>query len=163
MLDIKLIRERPDWVKDEIAKLNSDAPIDQIVELDERRRALLSQVEELKAERNRVSKSMGPLRGKIKKASGDEKATLEAEFDAVREEMGEVGNRIKTLDDQVREIDEALDEAILLVPNLPDPSVPVGPDEEHNVVVRQEGNLPKFDFEPLPHWDLGPMLGILDF
>ncbi|MBN1583246.1 MAG: serine--tRNA ligase [Anaerolineae bacterium] len=163
MLDIRLIRENPEWVKSEIAKLNGEAPIDQIVELDERRRALLSEVEDLKAERNRVSKSIGLLRGKLKKAQGAEKAQLEAEFEAVRKRMGEVGDRIKDLDGEVRGIDEALNEAVLLVPNLPDPSVPVGPDETHNVVVRQEGDLPEFDFEPLPHWDLGPMLGILDF
>jgi seryl-tRNA synthetase len=163
MLDIRLIRENPDWVKGEIAKLNSEAPIDLIVDLDERRRTLLSQVEELKAERNRVNKTMGPLRGKLKKASGDDKTRLEAEFEAVRTEMGEVGNRIKELDDEVHEIDEALNDAVLLVPNLPDPSVPVGPDEGHNVIIRQEGDLPEFGFEPLPHWDLGPMLGMIDF
>ncbi|MBN1937920.1 MAG: serine--tRNA ligase [Anaerolineae bacterium] len=163
MLDIKLIREDPAWVKAEIAKLNADAPIDDIVRLDEQRRALLTETEDLKAERNRVSKSMGSLQGQIKKASGDEKARLEGEFERVRVQMSEVGERIKALDEQVREIDEALDDALLRVPNLPDPSVPVGPDESHNVIVRQEGGLPRFDFEPLPHWDLGPMLGILDF
>jgi seryl-tRNA synthetase len=163
MLDIRLIREGPDWVKSEIAKLNLEAPIDQIVELDARRRAVLSEVEELKAERNRVSKSMGPLRGRMKKASDDEKTRLEAEFEAMRKQMSKVGNRIKGLDNEVREIDDALNKAVLLVPNLPDPSVPVGPDEDHNVVVRQEGQVPELDFEPLAHWDLGPMLGILDF
>ena len=80
MIDIKLIRDQTAWVKSEIAKLYVEAPIDEIVELDERRRATLSQVEQLKAERNRVSKSMGPLQGRIKKAQGEEKARLEAEF-----------------------------------------------------------------------------------
>ena len=163
MIDIKLIRERADWVKAEIAKLYIDAPIDEIVSLDQQRRQILSEVEELKAERNRVSKSMGPLRGRIKKAEGAKRAELEAEFGRTRQQMGEVGERISELDAQVREADEQLDRAMLLVPNLPDPSVPVGKDESENVVIRQEGTLPELDFEPLAHWDLGPMLGIVDF
>ena len=163
MIDIRLIREKPDWVKGEIHKLYLEAPIDEIVELDRRRREVLTEVEELKAERNQVSKSMGPLRGRIKKAEGKEKAQLEAEFERTRQQMGEVGDRIQALDEQTREIDAKLNEALLNVPNLPDPSVPVGADESENVVIRQEGELPRFDFEPLPHWDLGPMLGIMDF
>ncbi len=163
MLDIKLIREQPDWVKGEIVKLYTDAPIDRIIELDQQRRALLNESEELKAERNKVSKSMGPLRGKMNKAGGDNRTRLEAEFAAVRQKMSAVGERIKALDAQVREIDAALEDAMLRVPNLPDPSVPVGVDESENVVIRQEGDLPRFDFEPLPHWDLGPMLEVIDF
>jgi seryl-tRNA synthetase len=163
MIDIKLIRERPDWVKAEIAKLYIEAPIDQIVALDRQRRETLTQVEELKAERNRVSKAMGPLRGRIKKAQGEERTRLESEFERTRQRMGEVGEQIGTLDDALREIDARLEAAMLQVPNLPDPSVPVGVDESENVLVRQEGTLPEFDFEPLPHWDLGPMLDIIDF
>ncbi len=163
MLDIRLIREDPAWVKAEIAKLNADAPIDEIVRLDEQRRTLLTETEDLKAERNRASKAMGSLQGQIKKAVGDPKARLETEFAQARQEMAQVGERIKSLDEQVREVDQALNDALLRVPNLPDPSVPVGPDESQNVVVRQEGDLPRFDFEPLPHWDLGPRLDILDF
>jgi seryl-tRNA synthetase len=163
MLDIRLIREKTEWVKAEILKLHVDAPIDQIVELDVRRRQALTQVEELKAERNRVSKTMGPLRGCIKRAQGEEKATLEAEFESIRQQMAEVGDQIRSLDATVREIDVQLEDAMLHVPNLPDLTVPVGAHEDENVVVRQEGTVPKYDFEPLAHWDLGPMLGILDF
>jgi seryl-tRNA synthetase len=163
MIDIRTIREAPDWVKAEIAKLYIDAPIDQILGLDTQRRELLTEVEELKAERNRVSKSMGPLSGQIKRATGEGKARLEAEFERIRQQMGEVGEQIKALDEQTREIDVQLEQALLQVPNLPDPSVPVGRDESENVVIRQAGDLPRFDFEPLPHWDLGPMLGIIDF
>jgi len=163
MLDIKLIRDDPEWVKAEIAKLNTEAPIDEIVELDELRRELLTESESLKAERNRVSKTMGPLRGRIRKAGEEDKARLEAQFEETRQRMSAVGDEIDALDERIRRIEEQLDHAMLLVPNLPDPSVPVGPDESENVVLRQEGDLPQFDFEPLPHWDLGPMLGILDF
>jgi seryl-tRNA synthetase len=163
MIDVRLVREKPEWVKAEIAKLYIDAPIDQIVDLDERRRQILIQVEALKAERNRVSKSMGPLRGRIRKAQREEKAELEAQFERVRAQMSEVGARIKTFDDELGKIDAQLQDAMLQVPNLPDPDVPVGVDESENVVVRQEGDLPRYDFEPLPHWDLGPMLDIIDF
>ena len=162
MIDIRLIREKPEWVKGEIAKLNAEAPIDKILDLDQQRRQALSQVEELKAKRNQVSKSMGPLRGRIKKAEGAEKAQLEAEFEATRQQMGEVNAQIKALDDSLREIDAQLEAAMLHVPNLPDPSVPVGPDESENVILRQDA-VPEVDFEPLPHWDLGPMLDIIDF
>ncbi len=163
MLDIKIIRDDPAWVKAEIAKLYTDAPIDQIIELDERRRALLVQSETLKAERNQVSKRMGLLQGQIKKAQGEDKARLEAEFEQTRQQMSEAGEQIKALDEALRQIDVVLDDALLRVPNLPDSSVPVGADESRNVITAYEGELPRFDFEPLPHWDLGPMLGILDF
>jgi seryl-tRNA synthetase len=163
MIDIRLIREKPEWVKAEIAKLHLEAPIDEIVELDQRRRQTLSQADELKAERNRVSKSMGPLRGRIQKAPPQDKAALEAEFEATREQMGQVNAQIKELDDQLREIDEQLQTAVLQVPNLPDPEVPIGADDSENVVLRGEGALPEFDFEPKPHWELGPALGIIDF
>jgi len=162
MIDIRLIREKADWVKAEIAKLNAEAPIDDIVDLDRERRQVLSRVEELKAERNQVSKSMGQLQGRIRKAQGVEKAALEAEFEAVRQQMSEAGAQIKTLDDALREIDARLEEAMLQVPNLPDPIVPVGPDESENVILREDAT-PIYDFEPLPHWDLGPMLDIIDF
>jgi seryl-tRNA synthetase len=162
MIDIRLIREKADWVKAEIAKLNAEAPIDDIVDLDRERRQVLSQVEELKAERNQVSKSMGQLQGRIRKAQGAEKAALEAEFEAVRQQMSEAGAQIKTLDDTLREIDARLEEAMLQVPNLPDPGTPVGLDESENVVLHEDAT-PEYDFEPLAHWDLGPMLGIIDF
>jgi seryl-tRNA synthetase len=163
MIDMRLIREKPEWVKAEIAKLHLEAPIDEIVGLDQRRRQALIQADELKAERNRVSKAMGPLRGRIKKAPPEEKAALETEFEATRQQMGEVNERIKDLDEQLREIDAQLETAMLRVPNLPDPSVPLGADDSENIVLRGEGTLPEFDFEPKPHWDLGPALGIIDF
>jgi seryl-tRNA synthetase len=163
MIDIQLIRDKPDWVKAEIAKLHLEAPVDEIVDLDQRRRQTLVQADELKAERNRVSKTMGPLRGRINRAEGAERAALEAEFEATREQMGHVSEQIKALDDQLREIDAQLEAAMLRVPNLPDPGVPLGADDSENIVLRGEGALPEFDFEPKPHWELGPDLGILDF
>ena len=150
MIDLNLIRQNPDFVKAEVAKLNSEAPIDQIVELDQQRRSLLTEVEALRQQRNTVSKEIGRLK---------EQAGREAKI----AEMRQVGDRIAKIDGQLRQVDAELTEAALWVPNLPHESVPLGPDEEHNVVVRQRGEPQEFDFEPLPHWDLGPMLGIIDF
>ena len=150
MLDLALIREKPDFVQAEIAKLNAQAPIDQIVALDEQRRTLLQEVEGLRQERNVVSKQIGRMKD-------------QAERQAKIQEMRQVGERIDALDKQLRQVEADLDEAMLWVPNLPHASVPVGPDEEYNVIVRQEGAPSERDFTPLPHWDLGPMLGIIDF
>ena len=150
MLDINLIREKPEMVKAAMADLGSDAPIDQILALDAQRRELLTTVEALRAERNAVSKEIG-------------RSKDQAERQAKIERMRAVGERIKTLETDLKAIESQLREAMLLVPNLPGPGVPVGPDEEHNVVLWQKGEPRRFDFEPLPHWDLGPTLDIVDF
>jgi len=150
MIDLRYIREHPEEVKAALEKLNTTAPIDEIIALDAERRALLTEVESLKRERNVVSKEIGRLKDRAKR-----QAKIEA--------MRAVGDRISALDRQIREVDGRLRAAMLEVPNLPHESVPVGPDESHNVVVRQEGEPRHFDFEPLPHWDLGPALGIIDF
>ena len=151
MLDVALIREKPEHVKDALRSLNADpAPVDAIVDLDVQRREILTQVESLRAERNRVSKRIGRMKD-------------QAERERLIADMRQVGARIDELDEQLRQVESELETAMLGVPNLPHASVPVGPDETHNVVVGQWGEMPEFDFEPVPHWDLGPELGILDF
>ncbi len=150
MLDIDLIRQRPELVKAALVDLNAEAPIDQILDLDERRRSLLTEVEALRAERNAASKEIGRMK---------DTAARQARIEAMRA----VGDQIKELEESLKEIESTLQEALLWVPNLPHPSVPVGPDESHNMIIRQEGTLRAFDFEPLPHWDLGGMLDIVDF
>jgi len=150
MIDLKLIREKPDYVRQAIAALQLTAPIDEILDLDAQRRELLREVEQLKARRNEVSKQIGRLRGA-------------PEAEPLKEEMRQVGKRIKVLDEQVRSVEERLHMAMMEVPNLPHESVPVGVDESENVIVRTEGEPRAFDFEPLPHWELGPSLGIIDF
>lgn len=150
MLDLHFIREHPREVKEALVKLNTTAPIDEILHLDERRRSLLSESDQLKHERNVTSERIGQMKQK-------DQSLIEA--------MRAVGERIKPLDEELKQIESRLNDLLLQVPNLPHPSVPVGPDESHNVVVRQEG-VPAsggFDFDVLPHWDLGPMLGIIDF
>ncbi|MEZ4770782.1 MAG: hypothetical protein R2844_20495 [Caldilineales bacterium] len=154
MLDIKLLREEPEFVRQQMAALqDTDAPVDRALALDEERRQLLMQVEELKARRNTESKRIGQLMREGQRA----------EAETLRAEMSGVGDEIKGLDDRLRIIDEELFAAMSRIPNLPLPSVPVGVDDRENVVVRSEGTLRSFDFEPLPHWEIGEALGIIDF
>lgn len=150
MLDLNFIREHPDEVRDGLKKLNLDAPIDEILTADEERRWLLQETESLRARRNEVSKQIGRMRDQ-----GGRRPLIE--------EMRLVGDRIKELEETLRETDERLGQRLLEVPNMPHPSVPVGRTEDENVLVRQEGDPPSCDFEPLPHWDLGPTLDIIDF
>lgn len=148
MLDLKYIREHPDEVKEALIKRNEMAPIDEILELDEIWRTLLADVQGLKHRRNVTSKEISQMKEKDQ---------------VLIEEMRRLGDEIKALDQEVKSIEGELNRLLLQLPNLPDPSVPVGKDESENVVVRQEGEPREFDFEPLPHWDLGPTLGIIDF
>jgi len=150
MLDINLIRDHPDAVKAAMRDLDAEAPIDQILALDIRRRELLTEVESLRARRNIVSKEISRTK---------EKEARQAKI----EEMRGVGDRIKRLEADLKTSESDLYDAMLQVPNLPGPGVPVGPDEEHNVIIRQEGEPRNFGFEPLPHWDLGGTLNIVDF
>ncbi|HJW83496.1 MAG TPA: serine--tRNA ligase [Anaerolineae bacterium] len=154
MLDLAYIREHPDEVKAAMEVLGAtDVPIDRILQLDGERRALLTQVEALKAERNAVSKEIGRMQDV-------------AERETKKERMRAVGDQIDALDRHVAQVEQALSASMLAVPNLPDPSVPIGKDESENKVLRVIGE-PKtakdFGFEPLPHWELGLRLGILDF
>jgi seryl-tRNA synthetase len=151
VLDIALIRENPEYIREAIHKTGDDpAQVDTILALDARRREILTEVEELRAERNRVSKEIGKLK------DGTEREARIAE-------MRQVGDRIGELEEQLRAVESDLESAMLRVPNVPHESVPYGPDDSHNVVVNQWGEFREFDFEPAPHWDLGPELGILDF
>jgi seryl-tRNA synthetase len=150
VLDIRLIREQPDFVKNEIAKLNTQAPIDEILALDAQRRELGTQSEALKAELNRGSKETG-------------RKTPGAERDAHVAQMRALGDRIAALDADLARVSEQLDYLLLTVPNLPSPETPIGKDEHDNVVTRTIGAPRSFDFEPRPHWELAEQLRIIDF
>lgn len=149
MLDLRLIREQTDLVRQGIARQHTTAPIDEILELDERRRTLLVTVEEMKATRNTGSKE-------IPKLSGDERS-------ARITEMRELGERIQEIDAQVTEIDQELHELLLQVPNIPDPDVPDGKDDSDNVVVRHWGEPVEHGFTVRPHWEIAEELGLIDF
>lgn len=150
MIDLRLIRENPGEVKAAISTLNTTAPIDEIVALDQRRRAILTEVEALKAERNEGSKVVSRT-----KDAGERQSLIE--------NLRVLGDSIAELDEQSKQIDTELHQLMLQVPNLPLPEVPVGPDESHNVVVRTVGEPRTFDFQPKPHWEIAESLGIIDF
>jgi seryl-tRNA synthetase len=153
MLDIKLIREKPDFVRERLATRGGgdEARIAEIAELDEQRRKLVAEGDKLKAERNKVSKEIGALKAKGQDASEPMSA------------MKQVGGRISAIDAEVTSVDARLHEILLVVPNLPHESVVVGKNSADNPEVRRWGEPPKFAFPPKPHWDIGEQLGILDF
>jgi seryl-tRNA synthetase len=155
MLDIKLIRERPDFVRQRLASRGAgdEARIDEVLQSDELRRKLLGEVEGLKAQRKRVSKEIGALMG--------QKKTAEAE--AKKKETGDLGDRIAALDKQAAEAESARNQLMLRLPNLPHESVPVGKSAEDNPVVRMHGEKPAFAFKPKSHVELCEGLGLVDF
>ncbi|HEY8418097.1 MAG TPA: serine--tRNA ligase, partial [Limnochordales bacterium] len=151
MLDIKLIRNEPDKVREAMRRRGEDAPIDEVLELDERRRALVTEVEQLKARRNQVSEEVA----RAKRAGQDASELISS--------MRAVSDRIKELDDQIRDVEDRLQQLLLVIPNIPHESVPYGESEADNVEVRRWGEPRQFGFEPKAHWDIGTSLGILDF
>jgi seryl-tRNA synthetase len=150
MLSLQFIRENTDRVKRDVLLRNTTAPIDRILQLDDERRKLLGEVEQLRAERNTSSKAIGAAKG-----GPDRDERIAA--------MRAVGDRIDALDAKLRVVDAELKEKLYEVPNVLDPNVPKGPDEESNVVVETVGTLPKFGFQPKPHWELAEILGGIDF
>jgi seryl-tRNA synthetase len=151
VIDINLIREQPDLVRKALADRQMDtAPVEQILALDVKRREIIQTVETLKAERNSSSKEIGRTK---------DFAEREAKIEAMRL----LGDRISQFDMQLHQVEEGLNQIFAGIPNLPDPRTPYGMDESENVVLRTVGQLPEYDFEPKPHWDLGPALGILNF
>lgn len=155
MLDLRRVREETALVKERLARRGNPellAQIDSILELDEERRARITEVDALRARRNEVS----PRVGELKQAGRHEEA------DRLIREMREVAERIAVEEARLGEIEEALRTLLLQIPNLPEEDVPPG-GEEANRVLREWGETPTFDFEPKPHWDIGAALGILDF
>ncbi len=150
MLDPKRIRRDPETVRAGARKkrLPMDAEIDRFLELDESRRKIVHERDELKAEQNRVGKKIAGL-------SGEDKAR-------VGKEMKEISSRRKALDVRVTEVEREIDEILLKVPNLPAPEVPEGKDETDNVEIKRWGEVPRFDFEPRDHLELGEELDIID-
>jgi seryl-tRNA synthetase len=151
MLDINLFREQPDLVRDGLRKRQMDPElVDQVLALDEQRRSLIQQVETLKAEKNLVSKEIGQMKDQEER---------QAKIDQSRA----VGDRIDGLDNELREVEGNLQALMSEIPNIPDPDVPLGVDESENVIIKTVGEKPQYDFEPQPHWDLGPALGVINF
>lgn len=150
MLDIKIIRNNPDLLKKALENRKASFNVDSLVELDEKRREVLFQVEQLKSKQNSDSKLIPQYKKEGKDVS------------ALMEEMKELSEKVKELDIKVREIDEETDGLVLTIPNIPNESVPVGTTDSDNLEVRKWGEPRKFDFDPKPHWEIGEALDILD-
>ena len=151
MFDINLIREQPDQVRQALVKRQADPKVvDEVLEVDVRRRNLLTQVESLKAERNRVSKEISQT-----KDAAERQTKIEA--------MRQLGDQISELDNQAGQAVARMHILLSGIPNMPDPSVPVGKDDHENVVLQTFVEPRTYDFTPTPHWDLGPKLGIINF
>jgi len=199
MLDIALIRSKPDWIKEQIAKLHDEGAlerIDAIVALDAQRREARTQIETAQAERNKLNRAMGKLRGnkgmtdaeKANRAQAaaaalgardysrasrlmdgsmpathDEHVEGKAAFDELIRELRIMGDEIGEGFDRVESIEDELQENMLWIPNLPHESVLIAESEDDNIPGPLQGNLREFDFEPKPHWELGPALDIIDF
>lgn len=152
MIDIKLIRNDFDAVKERLQTRGvNPSELDELKELDERRRELIQKSEKLKKERNDVSDQIAQK--KRNKENADEAIAA----------MKQVGADIKAIDAELDELEEKTQAIASGLPNLPHPSLPIGEDEESNEEIRKWGDLPEFDFEPKAHWDLGADLKILDF
>ncbi len=155
MLDIKLIRDQPDFVRQRLATrwAGDDQFIDELVQLDEKRRKLLAEVETLKARRNRASKEIGALMGQKKTAEAEAKKT----------ETRELGERIAALDKEAEAIEASRHQLMLRLPNLPHESVKIGKTAEDNPLVRVQGEKAVFAFKPKSHVELCELLRLVDF
>lgn len=151
MLDLRFIRENPELVRNAVEVKGAEVDLNGLLELDKRRREIINKADRLKEKRNRVSEEIGRLKKEEKDGSA---AILE---------MREVSREIKGLDEEIHRIEAQIWEIQIYIPNIPHPSVPVGPDSSYNKMVREWGSIPRFDFDVKPHWEIGPALNILDF
>lgn len=153
MLDLELVRKDPEFVKERLATRDEGLKdlVDKVLELDRERRAILKELESLRANRNIKSKEIGLL-----KKGGKDTSLLEEEVRKIRENIENYEEKLNLLESQLRDL-------MLRIPNLPHESVPIGKDENENVEVRKWGKLRDFSFEPKPHWEIGERLGIFDF
>lgn len=148
MLDIKLIRENPDLVREALEKRGERTSLDQIMSLDEKRRKLLHEMETLRAHHNEVNKQLGRMKDKP--------------ADLIKE-MRQLGEKVTSLEAEIAGVELELNDFLLRLPNIPAGDVPVGKDTQDNIVVRTWGKPPKMTFTPLPHWELAEKLDIIDF
>ena len=157
MLDIRFIRENPDVVKENIRKKYQDAKlplVDEVIDLDAKNRAAITEASELRAQRNRLSKANGPLFGKLKKAAEEEKAAIQAEIDANMAAVKADDERLAALEELEKTYKEDLHKRMLLIPNIIDPSVPLGPDDSCNVEVERFGEPVVPDYEIPYHTEI---------
>ncbi len=148
MLSLELIRKDPDYVKKALLTKGEQPPIDELLEIDKRRRQAIQRGDELRARRNETSKEIAQMKEKPQE---------------LIEEMRSLGDEIKRLEQQATELDSSTQALLMELPNIPIDDVPIGAGEEDNVVVRTWGEMPSFDFTPVPHWEIAESLRIIDF
>lgn len=151
MLDIKLIRENPDKINELLKRRNSDLSIDEVIETDIQRRRIQAQTDELRAKRKNDSQKIGELKKKGENT------------DIIQKEVRKIGDDIKILEEKLTELDIKQRDILLHIPNIPDETTPIGTSEDDNVEVYKWGEVPKFDFEPKPHWDICEAKNLVDF
>lgn len=151
MLDIKLIRENPEKINELLKRRNPELSVDEVLKIDEQRRKLQFELDNLRAKRKTESNKIGEM-----KKQGIDTTAIQAE-------IRELGESAKKLEEELNELDVAQKDALLRIPNTPDPEIPIGADDSANVEVKRWGEPTKFDFEFKAHWDLCPELGMLDF
>lgn len=151
MLDMKFVRDNPEKVQAALRNRGGSISLDGFLALEKERRDLLVEVEGLKSLRNNVTQEISRM-----KRAGEN-------ADAKIAEMRSVGDKISQLDSRLKEVEDQLSAILMTIPNLPDESVPLGKDEHDNVEMRRWGAPRNFEFQPLPHWEIGEKLGILDF
>ncbi len=151
MLDIRILREQGDFVRERLALVGcSRDEVDRVIDLDRRRRELITAVEQMRAERKSSSKSIGSMKPG-------------AEMEAAKSEVRALGEKLAASEKELAEAEAEFGRRMLELPNLPHPDVPPGADDRANRIVRTEAPTREFDFDPRPHWDLGESLGIIDF
>lgn len=153
MLDPKLVREHPEVVRTAMSSRNSSWDVDEFLELDAKRRGLITEVEALQQKRNEASKAIGALMQQGKRD----------EAEAAKAEVGAIKDQIAAIESTMKQVDADTHALLSTAPNMPHESVPVGKCEDDNCEIRAAGIPRTFDFEPKAHWDLGPELGIIDF
>ncbi len=151
MIDPRIIREQPDTVRESLRKRGASFDLDRLLALDGTRRRLIQETEKRKSEKNDLSNEIA----KLKRSGGDASEQII--------HLRELGKSIEGLEAELKEAEKSWEEMLLVIPNIPHDAVPEGTGEEQNQVVKTWGTKPEFDFEPLPHWDLGEKLDILDF
>lgn len=150
MLDLKFIRENLDLVKEAAKNKNEKVDISKLLDLDKKRRSIISESEKSKHQKNVCSEKIAQMKREGQNPEDEIKR------------MRDLSQRISDWDGERKKLEEEIQKLLLSIPNLPHPSVPVGSDESCNVVIRSWGKIPEFDFEPRPHWEIGKVLGILD-
>jgi len=159
MLDIKFIRQNLEEVQKALSTRGGAANLEKFTECDAKRREMLQEIEELRHRRNQVSDEIA----KMKKKGADGLVQVSDLNQQRVLEMRDVSSRIKELEKSLSEHEESVNKILMELPNIPHSSVPIGKNEADNPVIKQVGDVPKFNFEPKAHWDIGELLGILDF